>query len=161
MRKLDDIAVSADAATRVSNTLVQFGPFDWNALPLETVTPVVGSGEVKSTAYRGVQSAGALNYGWSHTRKDTPAAITITPNGKQTSDPAVTQQMMYPYLYSSNFWNFTGSTMNRSGSDDPDYKGDSIRKLMFLCALRLRQLPSNETLPMICPQGAALTGSGI
>lgn len=125
MRKLDDIAVSADAATRVSNTLVQFGPFDWNALPLETVTPVVGSGEVKSTAYRGVQSAGALNYGWSHTRKDTPAAITITPNGKQTSDPAVTQQMMYPYLYSSNFWNFTGSTMNRSGSDDPDYKGEA------------------------------------
>ena len=125
MRKLDDIAVSADAATRVSNTLVQCGPFDWNALPLETVTPVVGSGEVKSTAYRGVQSAGALNYGWSHTRKDTPAAITITPNGKQTSDPAVTQQMMYPYLYSSNFWNFTGSTMNRSGSDDPDYKGEA------------------------------------
>lgn len=125
MRSLSDIGVSADASTRLSNTLVQFGPFDWNATPLDAVTPAVGSGEVKSTAYRGVQSAGAMTYGWSHTRKDTPATITVAPNGKQTASPAVTQQMMYPYLYSSNFWNFIGSTMNRTGNDDPDYKGEA------------------------------------
>ncbi|WP_288237538.1 hypothetical protein [uncultured Alistipes sp.] len=28
-------------------------------------------------------------------------------------------------VYSSNFWNFIGSTMNRTGNDDPDYKGEA------------------------------------
>lgn len=37
---------------------------------------------------------------------------------------------------------------------------DFNQKIDVSLRASLEELPSNETLPMICPQGAALTGSG-
>lgn len=128
IRSLEDIQGSDDESTRLTNTLVQFGPFDWNSIPLEIVTPNVGSGEIKSTAFRGLQSAQsiALELGYSHIRRNTPGTITVGPNGKQTVTPPENgQENTYPYILSRDFWDHTGSTMNREGSDDPDYKGEA------------------------------------
>ena len=73
VRSIGDIQGSDDESTRLTRTLVQFGPFDWNAIPLEKVTPTIGSGEIKSTAFKGLQSAQsiALELGYSPPRRPT------------------------------------------------------------------------------------------
>lgn len=127
VRTIGDIEGSDDESTRLTRTLVQFGPFDWNAIPLEKVTPVVGSGEIKTTAFKGLQSTQsiALELGYSHTR-NVPGVITVGANGKQTVTPPENgQENTYPYILARDFWNHTGSSMNREGSTDPDYKGEA------------------------------------
>ncbi len=128
VRSLGDIQGSDDESTRLTNTLVRFGPFDWNSVPQETVVPNVGRGEIKTTAFRGLQSVQsiALELGYSHIRRDTPGTITVGPNGKQTVTPPENgKENTWPYILARDFWNHTGSTMNRQGSDDPDYKGEA------------------------------------
>ena len=127
VRSIGDIQGSDDESTRLTRTLVQFGPFDWNAIPLEKVTPTIGSGEIKSTAFKGLQSAQsiALELGYSHTR-NIPGSITVGANGKQTVTPPENgPENTYPYILSRDFWDHTGSSMNREGSTDPDYKGEA------------------------------------
>lgn len=53
LRQHEDNRVSADASTRMSKTLIQFGPFD-DANTYDKLTPRIGSGQLTTTMWSAV-----------------------------------------------------------------------------------------------------------
>lgn len=128
LRQHADNGVSPDATTRMSRTLIQFGPFgDINTY--DKVTPRVGSGQLTTTMWSAV-AAGAggisMDWGWGYARM-AGASVTVRDDGSQSISPALansnTNFNIFACISCQYFWDCTASTMDRS--DAPDgYKGE-------------------------------------
>lgn len=94
LRQHEDNQVSTDASTRMSKTLIQFGPFgDTNTY--DKLTPRVGSGQLTTTMWSAVQAGAggiSMDWGWSYARM-APATVTIKSDGSQSVSPALIEQL--------------------------------------------------------------------
>ena len=123
LRQHEDNQVSTDASTRMSKTLIQFGPFgDINTY--DKLTPRVGSGQLTTTMWSAIQmGAGgiSMDWGWGYAR------MTIKSDGSQSVSPALSNSTgnfnIFACVSCQYFWDCTASTMNRT--DAPEgYKGE-------------------------------------
>lgn len=128
LRRHEDNRVSTDASTRMSKTLIQFGPFgDVNTY--DKVTPRVGSGQLTTTMWSAIQmGAGgiSMDWGWGYARM-APATVTVRDDGSQSVSPALSNSTsnfnIFACISCQYFWDCTASTMDRS--DAPEgYKGE-------------------------------------
>lgn len=128
LRQHEDNRVSADASTRMSKTLIQFGPFD-DANTYDKLTPRIGSGQLTTTMWSAVQAGAggiSMDWGWSYARM-APATVTVKDNGSQSISPALSNSYtnfnILACVSCQYFWDCTASTMNRT--DAPEgYKGE-------------------------------------
>lgn len=128
LRRHEDNGVSADASTRMSKTLIQFGPFgDINTY--EKVTPRIGSGQLTTTMWSAIQmGAGgiSMDWGWGYARM-APATVSVRDDGSQSVSPALsnsnTNFNVFACISCQYFWDCTASTMNRSDAAE-GYKGE-------------------------------------
>lgn len=129
LRSNDDNKVSESRLTRLSTTLIQFGPFD-DIATYSKITPKIGQGQFKTSMWEAcAMGAGgiSMDWGWSYARK-TKAVVTVRPDGSQTVTPAISNSAqsynIAPCVSCQYFWNCTASTMNREGAPE-DYKGEA------------------------------------
>ena len=128
LRSHEDNGVAADATTRMSKTLIQFGPFS-DANTYDRITPRTGSGQLTTTMWSAVQAGAggiSMDWGWSYARM-APATVTVKADGSQSITPslAINYQNfnVFACVSCQYFWDCTASTMNRS--DAPEgYKGE-------------------------------------
>ena len=128
LRRHEDNRVSSDASTRMSKTLIQFGPFD-DTNTYDKLTPRVGSGQLTTTMWSAVQAGAggiSMDWGWSYARM-APATVTVKSDGSQSISPALSNSYtnfnVLACVSCQYFWDCTASTMNRT--DAPEgYKGE-------------------------------------
>lgn len=134
LRSHADNGVADDPSQRLSNTLVQFGPFvAYDAA--EKLLASVGTAQLKSSKFEHVSmlgggSSSSLGWSFSYARRE-PAEVTFSSTGVQTVMPAIINASSTPHLINiffcleaQKFWDATGSTINREGMD-PEAKGEA------------------------------------
>lgn len=128
LRQHSDNGVSPDASTRMSRTLIQFGPFaDVNTYT--QLTPRVGSGQLTTTMWSAVEAGAggiSMDWGWSYSRM-APATVSVRDDGSQSISPALSNSYtnfnIFACVSCQYFWDCTASTMNRT--DAPEgYRGE-------------------------------------
>lgn len=159
LRQHTDNGVSADVSTRMSRTLIQFGPFgDVNTYM--QLTPRVGSGQLTTTMWSAVEAGAggiSMDWGWSYARM-TPAAVSIRDDGSQSISPALSNSYtnfnIFACVSCQYFWDCAASTMNRTDAPEGyrgecwvfhvnDFTPDSSKQLYLTFALA-----SSQTGPM-------------
>lgn len=124
----------APSGERLSRTLVEFGPFtSYDAAA--AVRSSVGSAQLKSSKFERVSALGggssnSLGWSYSYARRD-PAEVTISSTGVQNVLPTIINSNSTPQLINiffcveaQQFWDATGSTINREGMD-PEARGEA------------------------------------
>ena len=123
LRRHEDNRVSSDASTRMSKTLIQFGPFD-DTNTYDKLTPRVGSGQLTTTMWSAVQAGAggiSMDWGWSYARM-APATVTVKSDGSQSISPALSNSYtnfnVLACVSCQYFWDCTASTMNRTDAPE-------------------------------------------
>lgn len=159
LRQHTDNGVSADVSTRMSRTLIQFGPFgDVNTYM--QLTPRVGSGQLTTTMWSAVEAGAggiSMDWGWSYARM-APAAVSVRDDGSQSISPALSNSYtnfnIFACVSCQYFWDCAASTMNRTDAPEGyrgecwvfhvnDFTPDSSKQLYLTFALA-----SSQTGPM-------------